>query len=104
MPCQFLGFFDNLFEVCLGREGFVGVPMVVTDLLQDGTEQGMFGHPWRHLQTRTAVVLSLPKSNADCHMISWYGPFTQIVGYVEVAVAVTCLRHGHVDERSVDPG
>ena len=78
--------------------------MVVTDLLQDGSEQGMFGHPWRHLQTRAAVVLSLPKSNADCHMITWYGQFTRVVSYVRVAVAVSCLSHGHVDESSVNPG
>ena len=78
--------------------------MIVTDLLQNGTEQVMFGHPWRHLSTRAAVVLSHPKSKADCHMITWYGPFTEVVSYVRVPVAVSCLSRGHVDERSVNPG
>ena len=52
----------------------------------------MFGHPWRHLQTRAAMVLSLPKSNH---------PNCRLRG---VATEVTCSRHGHVDEHSVDPG
>ena len=37
-------------------------------------------------------------------MITWYGQFTRVVSYVRVAVAVSCLSHGQVDERSVDPG
>ena len=103
MPCQLPSLFDDSFEVRKGDEGFVRVPMVVTDLLQDCTKKDVWTYTVA-LSARAAVILWFPFFNADCHVITWYGPSTSIVGHVGVASKITCLRHGHVDEGSGNPG
>ena len=53
---------------------------------------------------QSALIRWFPYDNANCHVVTWYGPLTQSVTHVRVAVKITCLRHGHNEERSVNPG
>ena len=76
--------------------------MIVTDLQQNGAEDRMLGHPIRDSLARVALIQWFPYNNAKCHVVTWYGPLTSVVSHMRVALKITCLRHGHVDEWSVN--
>ena len=76
----------------------------ITDPLQNGTKDMMFGHPVRDALDSAAISQRFLSENTNCHVVSLYGPLTQFVSHKNVAVKIACFRHGHVDERSVNLG
>ena len=99
MSSPFHTFLNDLLEVSQSGKRLVGVLMIITDLLQNGAKDWMFGHPILDLLARVALIQRFPYNNANCHVVTWCGPLTQTVSHMRVAVKITCLRHGHVDER-----
>ena len=52
-----------------------------------------FRHPIRDSRARVALTQWFPNNHANCCTVTWYGPLTQIVSHMRVAVKITCLRH-----------
>ena len=65
--CLFSRFFQDDVEVSEGGERVIRVPMTVTDLLQNGAEHRMFGHPTRD---------SLDFAAAPCRFLHDYSTAT----------------------------
>ena len=104
MSSPFPCFLNDLIEVSKSDKRLVVVLMVVTDLLQNGAEEEMFGHPIRDALASAAMIQWFPYDNTNCRVVTWYGPLTKVVSHMRVAVKIACFRHGHVDERSVNSG
>ena len=86
MSSAFPCFLHDLLEVSKSGKRLVGALMIITDLLQNGAKDGMFGHPIRDSLARVALIDWFPYNNANCHVVTWYGPPTQIVSHRRVAV------------------
>ena len=48
MNGPFSGVFENDSEICKSNEGVIRVLVTVSDLFQNGAENGIFGHPTRN--------------------------------------------------------
>ena len=60
MTSPFPGFLDDQLEVDKSGKWVVGVPMITTNLLQSGAEDGTFGHPIRDPLASAAMIQWLP--------------------------------------------
>ena len=72
--CLSCRFFEDDFEVGEGGERVIRVPMTVTDLLRNGAENGMFGHPTRDSLDFAAASCRFLHDYSDSNMIARNGP------------------------------
>ena len=97
MVSPFPSLLDDHLEVGQSGKRLVGVSVTVTDLFRETANDRMFGHPTRDALDSTAITRLFLYDKTNCHVVTRYGPLAKIV-------KITCLSHGHVDERSVDSG
>ena len=67
---------NDQLEVGKSGKRLVVVLMIVTDLLQEGAEDGMFGHAILYALDSAAIIQWFPYDNTHCHVDTWYGPLT----------------------------
>ena len=72
---------DDQLEVGKSGKWVVKVLMIVTDLLQNGAEDGIFEHPIRKALESAAKIKLFPYDNTNCHVVTWYGRLTKIVSH-----------------------
>ena len=81
LTSPFPGILNGQLEVGKSSKWVVGVPMIVPDLLHNGEEDGIFGHPFRDPLPSAAMIQWFPY-NTNCHVVTWSGPLTEIVSHV----------------------
>ena len=104
MTSPFPSFLNDQLEVSNSSKRLVRLLMIVTDLLQNGSEDKMFGHPIRDALDSAPLIQWFPYDDTQCHVVTWYGQLTTIVSNVGVAVKIACFRHVHVDGIPVNTG
>ena len=68
--------------------------MVVAKLLQQGTENGMFGHPAGNTFALVSSIYGLLNDEAYRCMITWNGPLFQVLKEMRVTVKISRLSRG----------
>ena len=97
-------FLQNDFEICQSDEWIIRVLVIVTDLFQNGAENGMFGHAVRNAFAQVTPNCWFLYDDTYSCMVTWYGPFTKILKYMRIAVEVACFSHKEIDKCPVNPG
>ena len=69
-------------------------PVVVVKLLQQRTENGMFGHPAGNTFARVSSICGLLNDEAYCCVITRNGPIHQVLKDMRVTVKISCFSHG----------
>ena len=95
MTSPIRGHLDDQLEISHSGKWLVGVLMIVTDLLQKSAE-GKFEHPTRDALDSAAIIQRCLCDSTSCHVVTLYGPLTNIVSRMGVVVKITCLSHGHI--------
>ena len=72
-------FFENNFEVCKSTEWVFRVWVIVTDLFQNGAENGMFERPARNAFAPMLPVSRFLNNNNHTYMVTRYGPLPQVL-------------------------
>ena len=78
--------------------------MIVTDLFQNGTENGMLGHPTRDTFDLMAPICRFLYDNAHCCVVTRDGAFTKVLKDVGMAMKISCLSHRKVKKYPVNSG
>ena len=68
----FPSFLNDLLEVSKSGKRLIGVLMIIADLLQNGAEDGMFGHPIRNSLAHAALIMvSVQQHELPCGHLVW---------------------------------
>ena len=91
MKSPFSSFLENDFEVSKGSESVIRVLVIVSDLFQNGAENGMFGHPDRNAFSQVTPISRFLYDDTYSCMVTRYGPLTKILNYMGRAMIIACL-------------
>ena len=93
---------DDQLEVSQSGKRLVGLLVTVTDLLQNGAKDRVFGHPTRIAFDSAAITRRFLHDNTNCLVVTRYGPLAKIVSHMRVPVKFSRFCYGHNNERSVN--